>query len=89
MIVVPGVKYIHSESNFFQRFILYLYNFTHTINPPYNYPKQWKHKFDRKNRKVLWLKWNRGITPISKWLGVVKLKRVIVQNKEDVRLHFA
>jgi hypothetical protein len=82
VIVVPGVKYIHSDLNLLQRLILFIYHFTHTINPPYNYPKRWKHKFDRGNRAVLWLKWNRGITPLSKWIGVMKLKKKIKENKD-------
>jgi len=80
VIVVPGAKYIKSRTKLVQKLLLFLYSLTKIFKPVYsNYSKKWADKFEAKNRRVFWLHWSRGITPISRWFAKKRLKRLLKQ----------
>ncbi len=82
IIVIPGAKYIRSSLPFIQKTILFFYHLTNTRDPVYsNYALTWKNKLYKKNRQVTWLHWGRGISAISTWFAVRKLKKIINKYK--------
>jgi hypothetical protein len=84
VIVIPGAKYINSRNSIIKNLVLLFYRTTHVLSPVYfNYAKKWAKKFENKNRKVIWLRWNRGFTIWSRWLATSKLKKEIVKYKQD------
>jgi hypothetical protein len=82
VIVVPGAKYINSRNSFIKNIILLFYRSTRILKPVYtNYTQEWLGKFEQENRKVVWLRWNRGFTIWSRWLGYCVLKKEVLYRK--------
>lgn len=80
VIVIPGAKYLSSRARPLQHIIVFLYGLTRILKPVYtNYAREWAGEFSKKRRKVFWLRWNRGFTVWSRWLGIRRLKHVIRQ----------
>ncbi len=78
VIIVPGSKYIKSRPGIEQYFLLWFYKTVRIFKPiSANYAKDWRKRVNSKNREVLWLHWGRGITFISKWFAVRKLRRLL------------
>ena len=89
VIVVPGSKYIQSKSKNIQKFILDFYNLVGISEPIYhNYTNEWVKKINKGGGEVICLHWDRGITQISVFFAVRKLKNIIreYKNTRDIKL---
>jgi hypothetical protein len=78
VIFVPGAKYIHSKFDLLERIITKFYELTNIKQPVYvNYARLWEKRLKKVPNEVIWLHWNGGISFISKYLAVRRLKRII------------
>jgi hypothetical protein len=80
VIVVPGAKFLSDNNHLTRSIILFFYGIMHVLKPIYNnYAKEWGSKFERRNRKIIWLRWNRGFTIWSRWAGASILKKEVLK----------
>jgi hypothetical protein len=89
IIVIPGPDFVKAGFGAIQKLIVKAYSLTHVVKPVYtNYANAYTSVFRREGKDSIWLHWNRGLTPISKWLAVKRLRKLIkkYKNTHDVKI---
>jgi len=87
VIVIPGPRYIKSRIKPIQRFIVSSYRLLNNREPIYyNYAQSYAHKLRNINRNAIWLHWGRNVFPMSRWLAVRKLRRLIKKYKGNHKI---
>jgi hypothetical protein len=78
VIFVPGANYLRPGKNWFEDLILGVYRIIGIENPiKKSYSPIWIKALKKNNRDVFWLHWSGGLTLLSKWLAVRRLKKLI------------
>lgn len=87
IIVIPGPKFMEGLSKPIRKSIIYLYGLTNVLHPVYyNYGKKYAQDFSYKDKQGIWLHWERGVNPLSRWLAVKRLRKIIKEYSNNYKI---